>query len=402
MPCVSPAGSVVPVSVGDRDPDPPVGREADDLVGRRRRVRDVDRPRQRGRPAARRRGRAPFPPSASFVSRGGERHRGADRDGAGLPRHRRARVVGDDGAGHARLRGRGAGDRRRHRRRGDDVGGRSARRLRAALPGRGDDERQRRADVVRRERVRGRGRGRDRRRTRRRSRRSAATGTRTRWARPSTSLRRSSASGPPATMPDTLGATIADGRLAVPLPAGVTASVGGDDAPAVAVGDDAATERTSACPTSAAAGVYVSSVAPGIGTQPAPAASQRLPLVRERDRLAAAPRARDAGEDGARPRGARDRRRRRDDGRARRIAARSRTSPDSSRSAGRRRRSGRSPGSASSPSTARTSSRSRPSSTRAPTARRSSSSARSTAGSRSRRSSTCRRARSSRSSATRR
>ena len=52
--------------------------------------------------------------------------------------------------------------------------------------------------------------------------------------------------------------------------------MGGDEAPAVPLGDVAVTVTTSACPTSAAPGVYVSSVAPRIGAQPAPAASQRF------------------------------------------------------------------------------------------------------------------------------
>ncbi len=100
--------------------------------------------------------------------------------------------------------------------------------------------------------------------------------------------------------------------------------MGGDDAPAVAVSVDAATERTSACPTSAVAGLYVSSVAPGIATHPAPAASQRSHWYVNVTGFAAAPGARDAGEDGPRARGARNRRRGRDDGRRTRRIARDR------------------------------------------------------------------------------
>ena len=75
--------------------------------------------------------------------------------------------------------------------------------------------------------------------------------------------------------PDTDGATIAAGLAAVPLPAGVTASVGGERAPAVPAGVVAATASTSAWPTSAVPGLYVSRVAPGIATQPEPAGLQR-------------------------------------------------------------------------------------------------------------------------------
>ena len=116
----------------------------------------------RGRPAtaaaatAGRRRRADPVPDAV------ERHRRADRHRARLPAHGRAAVGGrhrtcsaGNRDGGARNRGRhGRGDDRRGRRRGH--GGR------AAPAGRRDDERDRRADVVRRQRVRRRGRAEDR------------------------------------------------------------------------------------------------------------------------------------------------------------------------------------------------------------------------------------------------
>ena len=75
-------------------------------------------------------------------------------------------------------------------------------------------------------------------------------------------------------MPVTAGCEVATGRATVPPPA-TTATVGGELATTVPLSVCAVTLRTSACPTSTVTGVYVSAVAPTIGTQLPPAASQR-------------------------------------------------------------------------------------------------------------------------------
>ena len=125
---------------------------------------------------------------------------------------------------------------------------------------------------------------------------------------------------PACVMPETLGATIADGLLAVPLPAGVTASVAGDDAPVVVGRRRGGHGEDERVPDVRSHGRVRLQRRAGNRHAARPGGVAALPLVRERDRLAAAPRARDAGEDGARPRGARNRRRRRHDRRSRRIA----------------------------------------------------------------------------------
>ena len=76
-------------------------------------------------------------------------------------------------------------------------------------------------------------------------------------------------------VPAIRGTVSATGLADVPEPAAATATVAGEVAPALTPAEAAATERTSAWPTSAAVGVYVSSVAPGIDVQPLPAASHR-------------------------------------------------------------------------------------------------------------------------------
>ena len=65
------------------------------------------------------------------------------------------------------------------------------------------------------------------------------------------------------------------GRAPGDVPAGVTAAVGTVVALAVPAVEVAVTKTLSACPTSALTGRYDSAVAPEIGTQLAPAASQR-------------------------------------------------------------------------------------------------------------------------------
>ena len=72
----------------------------------------------------------------------------------------------------------------------------------------------------------------------------------------------------------TVGVEVAAGRVTVE-PELETGGVGGDDALAVPAALCAVTATVSACPTSSVTGRYVSVVAPTIGTQPAPAASQR-------------------------------------------------------------------------------------------------------------------------------
>ena len=166
--------------------------------------------------------------------------------------------------------------------------------------------------------------------------------------------------------------------------------------------DPAVTVSASAWPTSAAVGVYVSSVAPGIGVQPAPAASQRLPLVAEGDRLAAAPRAGHAGELGAGLRGADDRGRRARRRRARPgygLIANGRALGPFARSPSTQ---WAKPGPSRTSTTARTSSRARPSRTPGRAAPGFVVQCAIQSGCRRPRRPACRRARSSRSSATRR
>src|SRR5579864_1102828 len=79
---------------------------------------------------------------------------------------------------------------------------------------------------------------------------------------------------PACAVPVTVGSVVAAGRVTVPPPA-VTATVAGDAALTMPVSVCAVTSSTSACPTSTVTGTYVSAVAPVIGTQLPPAASQR-------------------------------------------------------------------------------------------------------------------------------
>ena len=119
MPWRQPGGQRRAGEGGDREPDPSVGREADDLVERRGRVRDVDRPRERVERRLNVDGQSRAGERGLRVG-GGERDRRAGRHRAGLPRHGRPAVVGDDRAGRALHRGGGTDDRRRHRRGGHD------------------------------------------------------------------------------------------------------------------------------------------------------------------------------------------------------------------------------------------------------------------------------------------
>src|SRR5439155_4504195 len=75
-------------------------------------------------------------------------------------------------------------------------------------------------------------------------------------------------------VPETVGALVVAGRVVVD-PDADTEIVAGEDAAAEPPGADAVTATARAWPTSSVTGRYVSAVAPGIGAQPAPAASHR-------------------------------------------------------------------------------------------------------------------------------